>query len=258
MWPGADKPILYPPPERQEYRGDGVASRQRDPPVADDSFLRVVDRRVSVRSFKDDPVSDDALTNCLRVARLAPSAGNLQAYQVVVVRNRDQREAVARAALHQTWIADAPAILVFLADPDRSGRKYRERGRYLYAVQDATIAAAYTQLALEAAGLSSCWVGAFHEEAVASAVGASYFPPTPLFSEVPLSQQRGTLRPVVVMPVGVAAERHRRSHRRPTKKFVHHGYVGSGTIEELIPSSSLPEPGTKRRRDSANAASTQE
>lgn len=241
---GSNQPILYPPPEREDYDGEGVAGRRRDPSVADDSFLRVVDRRVSVRRFREDGAVDDGiLCNCLRVARLAPSAGNLQTYQVVVVRDLGQRMAIARAAARQTWIADAPVVLVFLADQERSGRKYHDRGRFLYSVQDATVAAAYTQLALEAAGLSSCWVGAFHEDEVAAVVVPHS---SPSAEEVgPPPQRPGTLRPVVVMPVGIAAERPVRSHRRPIKKFVHYGVVGSGLEQKSPP---LPEHGTKRRK----------
>lgn len=150
------------------------------------------------------------------MARLAPSAGNRQAYRVVIVREWSQRMALARAALHQMWIAHAPAVLVFLADGERSAQKYRERGRSLYAVQDATLAAAYAQLALEADGWSSCWVGAFREDAVASIVIDDFTSST-------------TLRPVAIMPVGIAAERPARSRRRPIRKFVHHGtIVGAG------------------------------
>ena len=55
--------------------------------------------------------------------------------------------------------------------PARSAMKYGRRGQDLYALQDATIAGAYAQLAATALGLGSTWVGAFHEEAVRRAVG---------------------------------------------------------------------------------------
>lgn len=220
MWPRSDDPLVYPPPEGAEYTGSGVASRQPVPPASDDSFLGLVDRRLSVRSFTGTPVSDHDLHNALRVARLAPSAGNLQAYQVVIVRDDKQKREIASAALDQMWIASAPVVLVFLADLDQSGRKYHSRGRLLYSIQDATIAASYTQLALEAAGLSSCWVGAFREDLVASAVGAGQ------------DSNHGLLRPVVVMPVGEAAEQHRRSRRRAIREFVHNGSVGGSSKDD--------------------------
>lgn len=51
------------------------------------------------------------------------------------------------------FIAEAPVCLVFCADPARSAATFGERGARLYAVQDATIAAAYAQLAIVAAGM---------------------------------------------------------------------------------------------------------
>lgn len=205
--------------ERDEYHGRGIASRSPH----DSSFLQLVDQRVSVREFQSNiPIDDGIIVNALRVARLAPSAGNRQAYQVVVVDQVEQKRALAQAALHQEWIANAPVVLVFLADEERSASKYHDRGRYLYAVQDATIAAAYTQLALEAAGLASCWVGAFYEDEVADIVGA------PLNDNNGEEEQvLGILRPVILMPVGVAAEHPKRHRRRAIKDFVHHGHVNS-------------------------------
>jgi len=228
--------IVYPqPPDGSEYRGPGLASRRSNRPApADDSFLNVVDRRVSVRSFTDEPVSDHVLHSSLRVCRLAPSAGNRQAYQVVIVRDEEQKQTIARAAVEQLWIAEAPVVLVFLADPERSAVKYHDRGRYLYAVQDATIAAAYFQLAVEAAGLSSCWVGAFREDRVAQAIGIDCSPSD--------TNDGSSLRPVVVMPVGVASERPRRRHRRPIREFVHQGYIGAATASDL------PAPSARKKR----------
>lgn len=225
-------PPAYPLPlESEEYCGQGVASRNPH----DSSFLELVDQRKSVREFTNDPIDDEVLYNALRVARLAPSAGNRQAYQVVIVSSRIQKQELAAAAIHQEWIARAPVILVFLADEEQSGHKYHDRGRYLYAVQDATIAAAYTQLALEAAGLASCWVGAFREDVVADIVAPSpnYDSDKQARVSVTASIQSlapdNVLRPVVIMPVGVAAEHPRRHHRRSIREFVHRGHVGSVT-----------------------------
>ena len=46
----------------------------------------------------------------------------------------------------------------------KASAKYGKRGETLYCIQDATIAAAYSQLAATALGFSSVWVGSFDEE----------------------------------------------------------------------------------------------
>ena len=145
--------------------------------------------RRSIRAFRKKPVSPEQVKAVLSAANAAPSAGNLQGYDIVVVKDAAARTRLAEASLGQAFIAQAPVVLVFCADARRSGMKYGERGERLYAVQDATIAAAYAQLAAVDAGLATGWVGAFDDDAVARIVGA---PPH--------------VRPVVVLPLGHPAE----------------------------------------------------
>jgi len=55
---------------------------------------------------------------------------------------------------------------VFVALPKTSSQKYGDRGRELYAVQDATIAASFAWLQAVDLGLSGGWVGGFAEDKV--------------------------------------------------------------------------------------------
>ena len=126
-----------------------------------------------MRAFQDREVSQEKLDTILRAANRAPSAGDLQAYSIVVVRKPEARQALAQAAVDQQFVAEAPVVLVFLADPKRSGEKYGHRGEGLYAIQDAAIACAYAQLAAHDVGLTACWVGAFRKKDVHEIVGGS-------------------------------------------------------------------------------------
>ncbi len=131
-------------------------------------FFETVRHRHSIRKYQTDmPVEPEKLHAVLETACAAPSAGDLQAYRIFVVSDAEKRRALADSADGQAFIADAPVCLVFCADPERSASEYGERGRNLYAVQDTTIAAAYTQLAIVAAGMGSTWVGNFDEKEVA-------------------------------------------------------------------------------------------
>jgi nitroreductase len=136
------------------------------------------------------------------MANLAPSAGNLQAYEIYKVTAPHPRAALARAA-DQSYIAQAPVILVFFANLGRSARKYGARGRELYALQDATIAATYAMLAIADQGLGTVWIGAFDPTAVTTALGA---PPDWV--------------PVAVLPVGYAAESPAPTPRRSLEELV--------------------------------------
>ncbi|MEZ5584820.1 MAG: nitroreductase family protein [Candidatus Competibacteraceae bacterium] len=127
-------------------------------------FFATVRHRHSVRKFQPDmPVEAEKLHAILEMACAAPSAGDIQAYRIFVVQNGTDRIALGHAAQEQSFLAEAPACLVFCADPPRSANVFGERGAQLYALQDATIAAAYAQLAVVAAGLGSIWIGQFDE-----------------------------------------------------------------------------------------------
>lgn len=130
-------------------------------------FFETVRHRHSVRQYQPDmPVEAEKLHAILEMASAAPSAGDLQAYRIVVTQDAATRAALGRAAQKQVFLSDAPVCLVFCAEPNRSAQAFGERGAALYALQDATIAAAYAQLAIVAAGLGSIWIGYFDEPKV--------------------------------------------------------------------------------------------
>jgi nitroreductase len=124
-------------------------------------FYDVLKGRHSVRAFQDKDIQDKVLRKILGVATMAPSAGNLQSYKICIVRSAELKEELAGAAEYQEFLAGAPVILVFCADQKLSESRYGARGFELFAVQDATLAASYCQLAATAEGLSSAWVGSF-------------------------------------------------------------------------------------------------
>ena len=134
-------------------------------------FIELVRNRRSVRSFRKSKVDPARLVAIMEAVRAAPSAGNLQSYRVAVVEELRLKAALAMAAGGQQFLEAAALILVFFADLERSAARYADRGRALFALQDATIAAAYAQLAIVAAGMASTWIGYFDETAVSRALG---------------------------------------------------------------------------------------
>lgn len=116
-------------------------------------FRKVVEKRFSMREFQSTSVPENVVREIIDLAKLAPSAGNLQAYKVVI-----SKEILTHV--------EAPLSLVICADQERSASRYGERGNNLYAIQDATIFASYLQLAVVNAGLASVWVGTFRESKV--------------------------------------------------------------------------------------------
>lgn len=148
-------------------------------------------RRHSVRSFRDRKLAHEALRQILEAAESAPSAGGLKAREIRVVADQETKERIAKAAFDQDFVAQAPVVLVFWAVASRSARQYGERGRDLYCVQDATIAASFAWIQAVALGLAGSWVGSFDEDAVKS-----------IFRK----DIEADWRPIALLPIGYPAE----------------------------------------------------
>jgi nitroreductase len=166
-------------------------------------FFDAVRERHSIRKFQKAEIEQDKLDKLLETINSAPSAGNLQGYEVIVVRDQATKDSLAKAAFGQTSVSQAPVVLVFCADHLMSASKYAQRGAELYAIQDATIATAYAQLAATATGLATVWVGAFDPGMVSEAVALP-----------------DGVTPVALLPVGFAAEEPRQTPRRSLRDLV--------------------------------------
>jgi nitroreductase len=168
-----------------------------------DTLTVVMQRRRSVRRYTRETISDALLEKLLTAARLAPSAGNLQARDFIAVSDPNMKHELAEAAYGQFFVAMAPVVLVGCANIARSRKAYGQRAE-LYAVQDATIAACYIQLAAESLGVATCWIGAFDEKRVSSSL------------KMPLD-----IRPVLMLPVGYPDESPEPTVRMELSRFVH-------------------------------------
>lgn len=157
-----------------------------------------IKERRSIRRFKPDPVPEATIGRLLEAACAAPSAGNVQPWFFYCIYKDDLKQALARAALGQKFVAQAPVVIVVCADPERAATAYGERGRNLYCLQDTAAAVTNLMLAATGYGLGTCWVGAFSEAEVSRVLS---LPPN--------------LRPVAIIPVGypdqTPAPRSRRS-----------------------------------------------
>jgi len=169
-----------------------------------DAFEAIKNRR-SVRAFTNEPVSDKEITKIIDAARWAPSAGNIQPWEFVVIRDPEIKRGLSVAALDQTFIEEAPVVIVVCANQLRSGSGYGSRGVNLYCLQDTAAAIQNMLLAAYALGLATCWVGAFQEEEATKVL------------KIP-----NGVRPIAIIPVGHPAEKTEAPDRRPLNEIVHH------------------------------------
>jgi nitroreductase len=165
--------------------------------------VECLEGRTSIRAFRPDPVDDSIVDEALRMANLAPSAGNLQARDFVVVKGIHTKKALAEAAYKQDFVRTAPVVVVCCANLERISH-YGERGRSLYCLQDVAAAIENMMLFLFSKGIGSVWVGAFDEK---KASGALNLPPH--------------ARPVALVPIGYPAEPGVRRRRLQQSQIVH-------------------------------------
>jgi nitroreductase len=123
--------------------------------------------RRSVRFYKDLDVESGKIQKILEAGRLSPSANNRQEWKFIVVKNAEIKKRLARAAMNQSFIGQAPVVLVACVTESKA---VMTCGHPTYAV-DVSIAFAYMLLQAYELGLGTCWIGAFKEDEVKSILG---------------------------------------------------------------------------------------
>jgi nitroreductase len=158
-----------------------------------DSFLDLVRKRRSIRTYKPDPIPDEHIDKIIEAGRLAPSWANKQCWRFILVADPEKKKAMEP---DRDWITTAPVILVLAADPASSGVKADQQ----YYLLDVGICMEHMILQAAELGLGTCWIGWFDEQTVRRALN------------VPSS-----LRVVAFTPIGYPAEEKGQvSDRKPT------------------------------------------
>jgi nitroreductase len=109
-------------------------------------FEEVVEKRRSIRKYKNTPVPKEQILTILEAARIAPSAGHRQPWHFIVVENKETIQKLAK----NEWAAEAPVMIVGLADQVASPSR---------CLNDLGIALEHIVLAATNLGLGTCWMG---------------------------------------------------------------------------------------------------
>jgi nitroreductase len=174
-----------------------------------DKVLRVelseaIRGRRSIRAYKTGKVSQKEIAMLLEAAISAPSAGNIQPWEFIVVRKQEMKRRLAEAAWGQSIIEQVPVVVVVCADENLSAKRYGDRGRALYCLQDTAAAIQNLLLTAYSLGLGTCWIGAFKEDRVRVAM------------KIPAG-----VKPVAIVPVGHPAVSPSPRKKRPLTNVVH-------------------------------------
>ena len=161
-----------------------------------------IEKRRSVRKYKPDSIPEEHIMALLDSARLAPSGSNSQPWRFKIVRDQETRSALAQASHKQSFIAEAPIVLVCCVDikgflngtvsgAQDLGRIGAVEGRIVKIIVDRTerytpmdieeitpriafnLAIAIEHIVLRALdfGLGTCWIRLFDEKAIKNMFG---------------------------------------------------------------------------------------
>ncbi|MEM5772475.1 MAG: nitroreductase family protein [Candidatus Aenigmatarchaeota archaeon] len=186
-----------------------LASKKRKVNI-EEIVLNVIKERRSIRSYVPGVVSDEQINKILEAGSYAPSAGNYQPWEFIVVRNSETKEALIDAAFNQVWMKNASVFIVVCTNMRIARAIYGDRGERLYGPQSVGAAIQNMLLAAHALGLGACWVGSFSEPKVSTIL------------ELP-----DYIRPGAIITIGIPAEipeapkRHSLSEITYYEKFTH-------------------------------------
>jgi len=143
--------------------------------VIDTDLFAVMAKRRSTRKFSDKPVETTKIDKIIAAADTAPTAGNYQGFEIFYIKSPEKKKLLVDACNKQPYV-DAPVVFVFCKNPSRVKFDFSENILKKFAIQDATLAAGYSQLAAQALGLSSIWIGMFDEEKIMEIIGTDLIP----------------------------------------------------------------------------------
>lgn len=114
--------------------------------------MKEIDIRRSVRNYSDKEVSKEAIEKILRAGMQAPSAGNQQAWEFIVVKNRKNLEKLSHVSKYAYSVSKSSVSIVVLGNFDYA--KYEEN-------LEQDLGAVCQNMLLEAThlGIGSLWMG---------------------------------------------------------------------------------------------------
>lgn len=110
--------------------------------------------RKSIRKYKDIKVSDELVEALLRAAMAAPSAGNEQPWEFIVLKNKETMKKITEFHPYSKMLLNADVAIVVCGDE----AKERFKG---YWVQDCSAATENILIAAEDKGLGAVWLGVY-------------------------------------------------------------------------------------------------
>jgi FMN reductase [NAD(P)H] len=176
MFTDKNTQLLYP---KEEVPSHDVAD------IVQTNIFNVMLNRRSQRKFENRDVEEWKLEMIFAAADTAPTAGGFQGFEIYHIKNQEIKDKLVEAANNQPYV-NAPVVLVFCMNPSRIKLNFPPETIRKFSQQDATLAAAYSQLAAHALGLSSIGIGMLDENKIREVLSTELSPSSILCAGYPV------------------------------------------------------------------------
>ena len=176
MFTDKNTQLIYP---KEEVPSHDVAD------IVQTNIFNVMLNRRSQRKFENRDVEEWKLEMIFAAADTAPTAGGFQGFEIYHIKNQEIKNKLIEAANNQPYV-NAPVVLVFCMNPKRIKLNFPPETIRKFSQQDATLAAAYSQLAAHALGLSSIWIGMLDENKIREVLSTELSPSSILCAGYPV------------------------------------------------------------------------
>ena len=166
MFTDKNTQLIYP---KEEVPSHDVAD------IVQTNIFNVMLNRRSQRKFENRDVEEWKLEMIFAAADTAPTAGGFQGFEIYHIKNQEIKNKLVEAANNQPYV-NAPVVLVFCMNPKRIKLNFPPETIRKFSQQDATLSAAYSQLAAHALGLSSIWIGMLDENKIREVLSTELSP----------------------------------------------------------------------------------
>jgi len=126
---------------------------------------KAIKERRSIRSYYSRPITPTQVNEVLDAGRYAPSAGNVQDFRFIIVRNEESKKAMADLT-GQAWMKQAPVHIIVCSDVKKVKRLHGKLGEEKYCLQNTAACVQNMLLKAHAMGLGTCWVDPIDESEV--------------------------------------------------------------------------------------------
>jgi nitroreductase len=130
--------------------------------------------RRSIRKYEKKPIPSEVMNDLLEAMQRAPSANNMQRWQIIVITDEETKKKLVPVSGNQKFVGECSAYLVGVTEPGA-----------FYSTVDMTIALDHLTLRATELGLGTCWIGDFEPEDVKRILGI------PKDREVPICMTLG-------------------------------------------------------------------